>query len=212
MSTEYPAVPHTAFTSFSMPSAHRELDRSLAQRVANKDESAMAELYDLYGSLVYSVLLYSLRNQSAAEDMTQEVFLRVWTSINTFDPERAGLKKWITAIARNKAVDYWRSVDGQMDRRGCEITSEAPTTRRATLEADLIFQDSVRALRHALEHLPARQSEVIRLAYFEGRTQMEIADKIRVPLGSVKTWVRTGLITLRKLLSSHPEAASLPPS
>ena len=183
----------------------RAADAALANRLRRDDLAAMAELYDLYGTLTFSVLFRMVGNRSVAEDLTQEVFMRVWTSIGKFDARRASLKTWIVAIARNKAVDYWRSASARIERRGCGWDEAVGLPATGALEARLIKTASYEILREALQHLTERQQQVIRLTYFEGNTQREIAEQIRAPLGSVKTWVRSGIIELRKLLRNHPD-------
>ncbi len=175
-------------------------ESGLARRIRSGDPQALAELYDRHGALAYSVLLRMLRNPCVAEELTQEVFLRIWNSIGSFDERRGGLKRWIASIARNKAVDYLRSANGQMDRRGCELKEVHAPAAENSLENRILSEDLIRVSRRALQELTERQRQVIRLAYFEGRTQAEIAAQIQAPLGSVKTWIRLGLTSLRKQL------------
>jgi RNA polymerase sigma-70 factor, ECF subfamily len=177
----------------------------LARRIRLRDPQAMAELYDRHGALAYTVVLRMVRNPCVAEELTQEVFLRVWNSIESFDERRGGLKRWIVGIARNKAVDYLRSAPGQMDRRGCELSEVHAQAIESSLEHRILAEDLLRVSRRALRELTENQQQVIRLAYFEGRTQSEIAAEIQAPLGSVKTWIRLGLKTLRKQLAVCPE-------
>src|ERR1041385_295933 len=89
-------------------------DGDLARRLGARDASAMGELYDRYGRLVYSVILRVVRNSAAAEDLVQETFLRVWNRIQAFDQKRGALGPWVLTIARNRAIDYLRSLDGRM--------------------------------------------------------------------------------------------------
>jgi len=183
----------------------RAEDRNLAMRIRQRDADAMAELYDRDGALVYTILLRMVRNPTVAEDLTQEVFLRVWISIQSFDEQRGSLKRWVAVMARHKGVDYLRSPAGQMDKRSCELNAELPPVVERGAERELVSADLMRAAREGIALLPDRQQEVIRLAYFEGMTQAEIAKRISVPLGTVKTWVRSGLAGLRKHLIDQPE-------
>src|SRR5437868_584886 len=89
-------------------------DGDLARRLKARDAGAMRELYDRYGRLVYSLILRMVRNSGVAEDLVQETFLRVWNRMQAFDQERGALGPWVLAIARNRAIDYLRSVDGKM--------------------------------------------------------------------------------------------------
>jgi len=200
-----PGIVHCETTKSVM--ADRVEDRNLAARIRRRDPEAMAELYDRDGALVYTILLRIVRSVTVAEDLTQEVFLRVWISIESFDEQRGSLKRWVAVMARNKGVDYLRSPVGQMDKRSCELDAELPPVVKSGTEQELVTADLMRAAREGIALLPDRQQEVIRLAYFEGMTQAEIAKKIKVPLGTVKTWVRSGLASLRKHLIDQPEAA-----
>lgn len=186
--------------------ADRVADRELATRIRQRDPEAMAELYDRDGALVYTILLRMVRNPSVAEDLTQEVFLRVWISIQSFDEQRGSLKRWVAVMARNKGVDYLRSPMGQMNKNSCELSEELPPVVESGAERRVVTADLMRAAKEGMKLLPDRQQEVIRLVYFEGMTQAEIAKRIRVPLGTVKTWVRGGLASLRKHLIDQPEA------
>src|SRR5216684_6190862 len=89
-------------------------DSELAQRLKARDPKAMSDLYDRYGRLAYSLIYRVVRNPSAAEDLLQETFMRVWNRVGSFDAERGALGPWVLAVARNRAIDYLRSVDGRM--------------------------------------------------------------------------------------------------
>lgn len=175
-------------------------ESSLAQRIRLKDEQAMGELYGLHGALAYSVLLRVVRNPCIAEELMQEVFLRVWTCIDTFDEHRGGLKKWIVAIARNKAVDYLRSAGAQVEQRACRVNELRRSLQENSFEDRIVTEDLVRVSRRALQQLAGQQRRVVRLTYFDGKTQSQIAAEIQAPLGSVKTWARLGLRKLREEL------------
>lgn len=180
------------------------LDSGLARRIVLKDPEAMAELYDRYGAVAYSVLLRMLRDPCVAEELTQEVFLRLWNRIDRFDERRGELKRWIAAIARNKALDYLRSSDARARRRELGFDRLPGSPRENSLEEQIVTKDLVRASRTAMQHLTEKQREVFCLTYFQGKTQVEIAVQLKAPLGSVKTWVRTGLQRLRKELAIGP--------
>jgi RNA polymerase sigma-70 factor (ECF subfamily) len=171
-------------------------DADLLIRLQRRDPQALAELYDRYGRLTYSLILRVVRDSGIAEDLVQETFLRVWNRVHGFDGERGALGPWLLAVARNRAIDYLRSAQarhspaelGQMDH---------PALYRE-MEGDLLNRDSTRRIQSAMQKLPAQQREVIELAYFEGLSQTEMAERIGQPLGTVKTWVRTALRSLRE--------------
>ncbi|MBL8175666.1 MAG: sigma-70 family RNA polymerase sigma factor [Bryobacterales bacterium] len=161
----------------------------------------MGELYDRYGKLVYSVIFRVVREQSLAEDLTQEAFLRVWNRVQFFDAEKGALGPWILAVARNRAIDHLRSAAGRMSGRATDLDGplEHPEAF-VNLERDIINSDHARVLRSAMTKLSAKQREVIELAYYEGLSQSEMAERMNEPLGTVKSWVRTALKTLRSEL------------
>ena len=179
-----------------------EGDRDLAERLKRREPQAMADLYDRYGRLAYSLIFRIVRDTGIAEDLVQETFLRVWNRAQGFDSERGALGAWLLAVARNRAIDYIRSSGGRMSRSSFEIQEiENPAVFR-DFEKDVLHSDQVRRIRGALEKLNPNQRNVIELAYFEGLSQTEMADRMGQPLGTVKTWVRTALKSLREELGA----------
>ncbi len=177
-----------------------EGDRELAERLKQRDPEAMAELYDKYGRLTYVLIHRIVRNVGVAEDLVQETFLRVWNRVQGFDHEKGAMGPWILTVARNRAIDYLRSVDGRMAHNAFELeTSESPALF-ANLETEVLNSDRARRLKTAFEKLAPNQKQVIELAYYEGLSQSEMADRLNQPLGTVKTWVRTALKVLREEL------------
>ncbi|MFN7933760.1 MAG: sigma-70 family RNA polymerase sigma factor [Bryobacteraceae bacterium] len=184
---------------FAAIDAHTEA--GLVERLKRREGSAMGELYDRYGKLVYSVILRMVREQSVAEDLTQEAFLRVWNRVQFFDAEKGALGPWILAVARNRAIDHLRSAANRMSGKSTDI--DAPIEHPEAfinLERDIINSDHARVLRLAMSKLSDKQREVIELAYYEGLSQSEMAERMNQPLGSVKSWVRTALKILRSEL------------
>jgi len=160
-------------------------ETELARRLKAREPEAMAELYDRYGRLTYSIIYRVVRNTAVAEDLVQETFLRVWNRVHSFDQQRGALGPWVLAVARNRAIDYLRSIDGRMSAGALELDRmENPALFSG-------FEDS------ALSKLTPSQRTVIELAYFEGMSQTEMADRLKQPLGTVKTWVRSALKILR---------------
>ena len=179
---------------------HSGDDGDLVQRLQRRDANAMGDLYDRYGRVAYAVVLRVVRDPAVAEDLVQEAFLRIWTRIHVFDAQRGSLAGWVLTVARNRAVDYLRSLEGRERERTTELTRTDEPAIFADFERDLLNTDRVRLLRDAFEKLNANQRTVIELAYFEGLSQTEMAEKLKQPLGTVKTWVRTALQTLRQEL------------
>jgi RNA polymerase sigma-70 factor, ECF subfamily len=175
-------------------------DRDISERLKRRDPDAMADLYDKYGRLAYVLIFRVVKNVGVAEDLTQETFLRVWNRVHGFDHEKGALGPWVMTVARNRAIDYLRSVDGRMAHNALELeTSEHPSLF-ANLEAEVLNTDRARRLKAAFEKLNPNQRLVIELAYYEGLSQTEMADRMKQPLGTVKTWVRSALKVLREEL------------
>ena len=168
--------------------------------IANGDESALRSLYERYGRIVYSVSYRVTADAHLAEECTQDAFVRVWRRARDFDPARAKVSTWLFAIARNRAIELWRSrtrrldgghVDG-LDAAGAVVDETAADPAELVAAAD----EAVR-ISEALGSLPPEQLEALQLAYFDGLTHHEIAERLRLPLGTVKGRIRLGLDRLR---------------
>ena len=183
----------------------RKEDADLARKLKARDAHAMTELYDRFGRLTYSLIFRVVRNSAVAEDLVQETFLRVWNRVQSFDPDRGALGPWVLAVARNQAIDYLRSTDGRMSSGALELDRLENPNLFNDFEDSAVSIDRARRLKIAFEKLSAQQRMVIEMAYFEGLTQTEMAERMKQPLGTVKTWVRSALKVLRDDLA---EAAS----
>jgi RNA polymerase sigma-70 factor (ECF subfamily) len=172
-------------------------DAGLVQRLKARDPKAMSDLYDRYGRLAYSLICRVVRNPSAAEDLLQETFLRVWNRVGSFDAERGALGPWVLAVARNRAIDYLRSVDGRMQAGAVNLDRIEHPSQFSDIDASTLAIDRVRRLQSAFEKLAPNQRLVIELAYYEGMSQTEMAARLKQPLGTVKTWTRSALKILR---------------
>ena len=176
-------------------------DRELAERLRKHETGAMAVLYDRYGRLVYSVIFAVVRDNGTAEDLVQETFLRVWNRMQGFDAARGALGPWVLAVARNRAIDHVRSAAARMSQNSFEIAEHDHPSVFVDMEGDLFAASQARTIREALKRLNDNQRRCIELAYFEGLSQTEMADRLGQPLGTVKTWVRTALRSLREELA-----------
>ena len=176
-------------------------DRELAERLRNRDTAAMAVLYDRYGRLVYSVIVAVVRDSATAEDLVQETFLRVWNRMQGFDAARGALGPWVLAVARNRAIDHVRSAAARLSQNSFAIAEHDHPSVYVDMEGDIFAATQARAIREALKRLNENQRRCIELAYFEGLSQTEMADRLGQPLGTVKTWVRTALRSLREELA-----------
>ena len=171
-------------------------DAELLERVKANDQSAMTDLFDRYGGLVYSVALRVLNDSGQAEDLMQDVFFQLWKKPDSFVQGRGSLGAWLAVVARNRAVDVLRrrkpsdSVDDVVLASSINLASEVERTR---------MMEKVRAI---LQGLPQEQKKSLEMAFFDGLTHAEIAEKTGDPLGTVKTRIRTALISLRKAVQA----------
>jgi RNA polymerase sigma-70 factor, ECF subfamily len=171
-------------------------DADLVERLRRRDPEALAELYDRYGRLVYSLILRVVRDAAISEDLVQETFLRVWNRVQGFDAVRGALAPWLLAVARNRAIDYLRSASGR-ERNAFEFEETDHPSLYSDMEPGILNADKTRRVRAAMEKLAPNLRTVVELAYFEGLSQSEMAERIGQPLGTVKTWVRAALKSLR---------------
>ena len=176
-------------------------DAPLIERLQRHDPQALAELYDRYGRLVYSLILRVVRDTGVAEDLVQETFMRVWNRAQGLDAQKGSIGPWLLAVARNRAIDYLRSAGGR-ERNSLEFEETDHPALYVDMERDILSSDKARRVKTAVEKLSPRQREVIELAYFEGLSQTEMAERMGQPLGTVKTWVRAALKNLRHELGS----------
>ncbi len=156
------------------------------------DQSALAELYDRYSSVVYAVALRVLGDTRAAEDILQEVFLQLWRNPGAFDAARGNLGAWLAVITRNRAIDSLRRRKPETDIDDV-IVSVAPD-----LAGEADRSRAAEKIRGVLGAMPSAQRSALEMAYFEGMSHSEIAGKTGEPLGTIKTRIRAGLMTLRK--------------
>jgi RNA polymerase sigma-70 factor (ECF subfamily) len=181
----------------------RDGDLELAEALASGKVDALAELYDRYGSLAYSVSVRILGDPGRAEDVVQDAFLKLWHSAARFDARRGSLRTWVITAVRNRSIDYLRGRSGH-ERLEREIPIDAEARGAgsdpwlevvASLERD--------AIQDALASLPPEQRQAVELAYFGGYSHREIADMIRVPLSTVKGRMRLALEKLHSYLQGR---------
>lgn len=181
----------------SLPQA---LDSALIVRLMAGDEAAFSALYDRYSAMLFGMLIRILRDQHAAEEVLQDLFLQLWRNAGQFDAKRGSLPAWLMVMGRNRAISRLRGA------RYREVLEENEGDFANTFASGQNIEDETaraqlaRSVSAALGQLPAEQRQAVELAYFEGMTQSEIADKTGTPLGTVKTRVRTAMQTLRQIL------------
>jgi RNA polymerase sigma-70 factor (ECF subfamily) len=167
-------------------------DLAAVTAVKAGDQSAMAQLYDRYSSIVYAIALRVLGDTGAAEDILQEVFLQLWRNPSAFDSARGTLAAWLAVITRNRAIDALRKRKPETDIEDV-IISVAPD-----LASDADRTRVAAKIRGVLSSMSPPQRRALEMAYFEGLSHSEIADKTGEPLGTIKTRIRAGLLALRK--------------
>ncbi|MEE8518111.1 MAG: sigma-70 family RNA polymerase sigma factor [Dehalococcoidia bacterium] len=176
-------------------------DAELVSLVARGDEGALEELYSRYGHTVFSMSYSILRDYATAEDVTQEVFVSLWTRAGRFDPARGIFRHWFLHLAHNRVIDELRrrrrTAQHDADKAPEDLSLEAPGNTADAAITAVLFGD----VREALKQIPDEQKTALLMAYLEGATQQEIAQRTQVPLGTVKTRLRLGLIKLRHIMS-----------
>lgn len=195
-------------SSFAMPEqstmTEQETVQSLLERIRQHDQEALLQLYRLYGGLVYSVAYRTLQDTHDSEEVTQDVFLRLWEKSEYFDTQRGSFIGWLVTITRNAAIDRFRRRQRQQPSTIVESLEDTP---QAWQMVDPVHQEQ--DLRYkiaaAMHHLSQEQREAITLAYFEGLSHREIAEKLGRPLGTIKSHIRQGMQRLREVFESHRE-------
>jgi RNA polymerase sigma-70 factor (ECF subfamily) len=180
-------------------------DAELLQKISRRDANAFAALYDRYATVLYSLCLAILKKPDEAEDVLQECFLAVWEKALAFNGMKGSAYTWLVTLTRHRAIDRLRSKNFQMRLQkpvDFDFDAVADEGANTPLEA-ASFAERAEIVQKAFAALPAAQREVLRLAYFEGCSQSEIAGRLQVPLGTVKTRARQAMKKLHKLLAAH---------
>jgi len=174
---------------------------SLVELVATGDQSAIATLYEATNRLIYSLILRVLGDVNSAEEVLIDVYTQVWRQASSYDANRGAPLAWMATIARSRAIDRLRS--GWQDQRrkeSLDVLGDAPANV-ASPEESAAISERQRLVREALNLLTPEQREVIELAYYSGLSHSEIAEKLKQPLGTVKTRTRLGMMKLREALA-----------
>jgi RNA polymerase sigma-70 factor (ECF subfamily) len=179
-----------------------DADRSTLERMARGEHDALAELYDRHGRVVYSLALRIVRDQSDAEEVVQDVFSQAWRQSARYSASRGSVIAWLMTLTRSRAVDRLRGRQARPD-ASAESTPIIDVSD-ATPPPDEQLASAMRSgqIRAALQGLPLLQRLAIELAFYEGLTHAEIAERLEQPLGTVKTRIRLGLLKLRDELAS----------
>jgi RNA polymerase sigma-70 factor (ECF subfamily) len=167
-------------------------DATLLQRVRQGDQAAMAEVFDRYGRAVYSVALRILKDTGHAEDVMQDIFFQIWRNSDSFVQGRGSLGAWLVVVARNRSIDMLRR------RKPTDSVEDVVLASPCNLASEAEHNAMIEKVQKVLKDLPEEQQRSMELAFFEGLSHSEIAEKTGDPLGTVKTRIRLALITLRK--------------
>jgi RNA polymerase sigma-70 factor (ECF subfamily) len=173
----------------------------LIQQLARGDREAFGRFYDRFASLVFTFAMRILRDRSAAEDLLQEVFLQIWRDAGSYSPARGTPEAWIITITRSRAIDRLRSIR-RRERSFVPMEGSSGKEYDAKVESGAASSDTRIMVNSAMSQLADNQRQVLELAYFDGLSQSEIADKLKEPLGTVKTRMRAALGRLRELLGA----------
>lgn len=177
----------------SQSSADEDLD--LMRRVAADDDGAIGQLYDRFGSLVYRMAYQAMPTRSDAEDVVQEVFVRLWSTAGRYDPKRAALVTWVMLIARRHMVDRLRR---SKSRVRTSVLEEAWSPSAETVGAGSDQDERFVAVMKQIEKLPDLQKTVVKRAYLSGQTLKQIGKELDVPLGTIKSALSRALVRLRE--------------
>jgi len=181
--------------------------KALVARMAAGDEHALASLYDSTNRIVYGVALRILGDPPSSEDVTMEVYLQAWRTAGNYDPQRGAVFSWLVTLVRSRAIDCLRSRKA----RGAQVEENVDEVvnlcdSRPGPELASVAVGRSRIVRKALAQLSPDHREAIELAYFSGLSHTEVAVRTELPLGTVKTRIRLGMMHLRKLLEPYAEA------
>jgi RNA polymerase sigma-70 factor, ECF subfamily len=180
-------------------------DVQLIQWIARSNSDALGELYDRYSRLVFGVALKTIGDQALAEEITQDVFMRVWERASTYQAEHGKVAGWVASIARNRAIDVYRHRQSSSEGRSTSLDDlldfDPPDSQNVEREVELGSQRQ--RLRQALFELPKEQRQALALAYFRGYSHDEVAKALGEPLGTVKTRIRLGMQKLRQIFDDE---------
>ena len=178
-------------------------DSTLLQLISRGEDAPLSELYDRYGRLVYSIAYRVVGHPQSAEDITLEVFARVWEKGDTYDAAKGKVSTWLTRLARNRAIDHLRhtAVRPEKESVGWSEITAVPITHSHNPETQTALNLQQEKVREAVSSLPDNQQEVLALAFFQGMTHSEIATHLNEPLGTIKGRIRAGMKSLRLMLA-----------
>lgn len=198
MSVDRTRNPHLQAAS---ETAAPEADADALRRLAAGDRDAVAELYDRHAARVLGLAYRIVRNVSDAEDVVQDVFAQAWRTAPNYEASRGTVAGWLLMMARTRAIDRLRARQTRRD-AGAEPDPERIPSNAVPVPEQIMASQQAARVRGAMVTLPADQKAALELAYFEGLSQSEIAERLQIPLGTVKTRIRSALALLRRRVRS----------
>jgi len=184
-------------TIIFLPDTTKYNEEELIALLKGGDESAFAYLYDNYSAALYGIIYRIINNNQVAEDVLQEAFVKIWNNFSSYNASKGRLFTWMVNIARNLSIDTTR---GKSYKQQMKIQSNENAVTNASNHINENDRFDSLGLRQQLSALKEDQKQIIELAYFEGFTQNEISQKLGIPLGTVKTRMRTAILELKKIL------------
>jgi RNA polymerase sigma-70 factor (ECF subfamily) len=173
---------------------------NLVRRLRRHEPEAMSDLYELYGRLLYVLIVRIVHNPSVAEDLVQESFLRAWNRADQLSDNYGSVGPWLVTISRHCALDYLKSSQAHLSAQVAIEDAEFPPV---TIDNDILSSDRARQIEAAFWSLSENQKRVIQLSFYEGLSHTAIAERLHQPLGTVKGWARAALTRLRGKLDPH---------
>jgi RNA polymerase sigma-70 factor (ECF subfamily) len=185
-------------------------DILLLQQIARGQTTALEALYDRYNRLVFSIVLAIVGEHSVAEEVTLDVFVHVWRGATTYEPGRAKVTTWLTAVARHHAIDVLRWQSVRVDSSSLPLDDMTFTHDKSLPDVQEQAELSAQRMnvQRALSQLPIEQRQALFLAYFKGYSQQQIAERLKQPLGTVKTRIRLAMQKLRQILAEEAPASN----
>lgn len=183
------------------PEAAR-LDAEAVRRMVQRDPEGLTDLYDRHSRAVYSFALHILGEQSDAEDVVQDVFTQAWSQAPRYESNRGAVAAWLLTITRSRAIDRLRTRRARPDSRPADVVQLDRLADPSALQDEKVFtRDEIARVRNAVSRLPFLQRAVVEMAYLEGLSQREIAERLETPVGTIKTRARLALVKLREALA-----------
>ncbi len=184
---------------------HQLEDEVLIRFIARSQSAALSELYDRYNRLVFGLALNAVADKGLAEEITQDVFMRIWERASTYQAEHGNVMNWVAGIARNRSIDMIRHrlITAEGHSRSWEEMPMFDPPDTQNIELDYELESQRQRIRHAIFSLPKEQRVTLALVYFRGCTHEEAADILGEPLGTVKTRIRLGMQKLKNILETE---------